>query len=409
MSSESTELGNTKRLASLDQFRGYTVLGMMLVNFLGAYSACPKIFKHTNDYCSYADTIMPHFFFAVGFAMRLTYGRKYFPTDGWYAASRMIRRLLGLLLVSFLVYHASVPAKTWDEFIELGWWGVVSTPLKREWFQTLTHIAVTSLWILPVAPFRSSIRWGWLAVSASLHAILSYWFNFEWIHTSPSAIDGGPLGFLSWAIPTLLGTMACDWYLDQTSVKNVIKKTAWCAVAFMLIGYVLSCGTRFYDLKVKGSAVAAVVAPPQKLAESPVIPTAEQVADWVKSPFGSQFAEPPFVPPPGTDQRQGNYWMMSQKAGSISYQIFAAGLSLALFNLFFLINDVWGRQLPLFRTFGTNALIVYVLHGIVIDAVRPFVPKDAPIWYVLCAMVTFFIVSWVMVRHLERQKVFFRV
>lgn len=409
MSSESTEPNSTKRLASLDQFRGYTVLGMMLVNFLGAYSACPRILKHTNDYCSYADTIMPHFFFAVGFAMRLTYGRKYFPADGWHAASRMVRRILGLLLVSFLVYHASVPAKTWDEFVELGWWGVVATPLKREWFQTLTHIAVTSLWILPVVPLRSSIRWGWLAVSASLHAILSYWFNFEWVHTSPGAIDGGPLGFLSWAIPTLLGTIACDWYLEQTSVKIATKKAIWCALAFMLSGYVLSCGTRFYDVKAKDSAVDAGGGPPQKLAMNPVIPTVDQLEDWIKRPVGSQFAEPPLFPPPNADQRKWNYWMMSQKAGSISYQIFAAGLSLALFNLFFLMNDFWGRQLPIFRTFGTNALIVYVLHGIVIDAVRPFVPKDAPIWYVLCAMVTFFVVSWVVVRHFERQKVFFRV
>jgi hypothetical protein len=192
-------------------------------------------------------------------------------------------------------------------------------------------------------------------------------------------------------------------------VKIATKKAIWCALAFMLSGYVLSCGTRFYDVKAKDSAVDAGVGPPQKLAMNPVIPTVDQLEDWIKRPVGSQFAEPPLFPPPNADQRKWNYWMMSQKAGSISYQIFAAGLSLALFNLFFLMNDFWGRQLPIFRTFGTNALIVYVLHGIVIDAVRPFVPKDAPIWYVLCAMVTFFVVSWVVVRHFERQKVFFRV
>ncbi len=409
MTMEPTEPSNTKRLASLDQFRGYTVIGMMLVNFLGAYSVCPRILKHTNDYCSYADTIMPHFFFAVGFAMRLTYGRKYFPADGWYAASRMVRRIFGLLLVSFLVYHASIPAKTWDEFVDLGWWGVVSTPLKREWFQTLTHIAVTSLWILPVASLRSSIRWGWLAVSASLHVIMSYCFNFEWVHSAPSGIDGGPLGFLSWAAPTLLGTIACDWYLDQTSVKSVIKKSAWCGLIFMLVGYLLSCGTRFYDVRETDSIVNSVVEKQQKRATSPVLPTSDQVAEWSKSSIVSRFAEIPFVPPPSADQRQWNYWMMSQKAGSISYQIFAAGLSLALFNLFFLVNDVWGKQWSLFRTFGTNALFAYVLHGIVIDAIKPFVPKDAPLWYLLAALVAFLIVSWLIMRHLERQKVFFRV
>lgn len=55
------------RLLSLDQFRGYTILGMLLVNFLGDYRICPRWLRHTNDYCSYADTIMPQFLFAAGF------------------------------------------------------------------------------------------------------------------------------------------------------------------------------------------------------------------------------------------------------------------------------------------------------------------------------------------------------
>ena len=39
------------RLASLDQFRGYTVVGMVFVNFVGAYVAIPLILKHRNTYC----------------------------------------------------------------------------------------------------------------------------------------------------------------------------------------------------------------------------------------------------------------------------------------------------------------------------------------------------------------------
>ena len=66
----------TGRIVSLDQFRGYTVAGMLLVNFLGGYQAVPAVLKHHNTYCSYADTIMPQFFFAVGFAYRLTFLRR---------------------------------------------------------------------------------------------------------------------------------------------------------------------------------------------------------------------------------------------------------------------------------------------------------------------------------------------
>ncbi|MBM3964106.1 MAG: DUF1624 domain-containing protein, partial [Planctomycetes bacterium] len=59
----------TSRIESLDQFRGYAVASMVVVNFLGAYSITPRVLRHTNDYCSYADTVMPHFLFAVGFAI----------------------------------------------------------------------------------------------------------------------------------------------------------------------------------------------------------------------------------------------------------------------------------------------------------------------------------------------------
>ena len=66
----------SRRIVSLDQFRGYTVAGMLLVNFLGGYQAVHAVLKHHNTYCSYADTIMPQFFFAVGFAYRLTFLRR---------------------------------------------------------------------------------------------------------------------------------------------------------------------------------------------------------------------------------------------------------------------------------------------------------------------------------------------
>ena len=59
------------RIESMDQFRGYTMAGMFLVNFIGSYAAVHPVFKHHNTYNSYADTIMPQFFFAVGFSMRL--------------------------------------------------------------------------------------------------------------------------------------------------------------------------------------------------------------------------------------------------------------------------------------------------------------------------------------------------
>jgi predicted acyltransferase len=69
------------RINSLDQFRGYTVAGMFLVNFLSSYKQLPALLRHHNTYNSYADTIMPHFFFAVG----CSWGRTS-PSRGWSGA-----------------------------------------------------------------------------------------------------------------------------------------------------------------------------------------------------------------------------------------------------------------------------------------------------------------------------------
>ena len=63
----------------MDQFRGYTVAGMFVVNFVGGLSAFPEVMKHHNGhpYFSYADTIMPSFMFAAGFSYRLSALRRF--------------------------------------------------------------------------------------------------------------------------------------------------------------------------------------------------------------------------------------------------------------------------------------------------------------------------------------------
>ncbi|MCC6508429.1 MAG: hypothetical protein IT423_04935 [Pirellulaceae bacterium] len=412
-SSASTNVSSsTGRLVSLDQFRGYTVLGMLLVNYFGGYKVCPQVWKHTHDYCSYADTIMPQFLFAVGFALRLTIGRR-LQTQGHDAAlySRIIRRMLGLILVALVVHGSGIGprAENWSKLVELGWWHALAEPLKRSWFQTLMHIGVTSLWILPVIGSKASWRVLWMAGSALLHVLLSYQFNFVWCNTDPNAIDGGPLGFLTWAVPAIVGTLACDWFVDQArdhGRARVVVKSMFVSLGLMVLGYGLSCGTRFYDVPAQSGELLAKT----KLAAAPVWPTAEQIADrHAEGQWSAWLAEPPFVKPPDQTARKWNYWMMSQRAGTLSYLTFSAGFSLAVFVLFYGLCDGLGWQLGVFRTFGTNALVAYILHSMVSSAVQPFFPKDSPFWYAYTGLALFFAINWVCLRSLEKQGIFLRV
>jgi hypothetical protein len=168
----------------------------------------------------------------------------------------------------------------------------------------------------------------------------------------------------------------------------------------MGIGYLMSCPTTLYNVtdeereSVRG----------QRFPEDPVLPTRERLATHTL-----ELVEPPFVPPPGIENRKENYWMMSQRAGTISYHVFGAGLSLAVYVLFYIVCDIGGWQLGLFRTLGTNALVGYILHGMVADAVRPFFPKDSPGWYVTIGFLLYFGITYLFIRHLEKNKIYLKL
>src|SRR3974390_1705424 len=101
---------------------------MFVVNFLGHFAVPPAILKHHNCYCSYADTIMPQFLFAVGFAFRLTFGRRAHEKGLAAAYLRVARRLGALMVLSLVIYSIGSLSPTWPPLGEL---------FKRQLFQTL--------------------------------------------------------------------------------------------------------------------------------------------------------------------------------------------------------------------------------------------------------------------------------
>jgi predicted acyltransferase len=364
-------LSPPSRIVSLDQFRGYTVLGMLFVNFVGhSFRAIPAVFQHHNTYCSYADTIMPQFFFAVGFAYRLTLLRRLEKEGGWSSYAHAVRRNLGLILLGLMIYHLDGRVESWQSLTALGLWGILTTAFQRAPFQTLVHIGITALWIMPVIAARPAVRIVFLVGSGLLHLALSYSFYYQW--ASQHVIDGGPLGFLTWTVPMLVGSLAYDTMAQRSKSAAVVRFLGWGAI-LMLLGYAISCLT-------VGTAAAL---------------------------HGPSFllVEPPFVPP----TRAPNLWIMSQKAGSISYLTFATGFSLALYAFFVWACDIGRLQLGILRTFGVNALAVYILHYMISATLKPYVPGDAPLWYVLTAFGLFLLICYVFAHHLERNKLFLRL
>jgi predicted acyltransferase len=414
-----------QRLVSLDQFRGYTVLGMILVNFVGGFETTHYQLKHHNTFCSYADTIMPQFFFAVGFAFRLTFVQRIRTHGATAAYLRVVRRLFGLVLVAMavytlgFVYMIGIRTEMWEQLHEPSIWGVFKPLLKKYWFQTLMHIATTSLWILPVIRCRAGIRIAFMLASAALHMFLSHLFNFSWVNgqlDGIAGIDGGPLGFLTWTIPTIVGTLSCDAIVGTKGRSRLLSLTL-CSLGLIVLGYLFSCGSKLYDIPAgRVDSQSTEIFSPQ-----PVFPPQDLMAaarmklrqgDW-----SELLVEPPFVPPQHPEGeinlsyqfRLWNYWMMSQRVGAISYLTFSAGFSLAVYLLFYVSCDLFGKQLGVFRTFGTNALAAYVLHIVVSIAINSFMTRDASAWYMWAGCAVFMGIIYLLVRTLEKNQIFIKV
>jgi predicted acyltransferase len=104
------------RILSMDEFRGYTVFGMFLVNFFGGLAAIHVVLKHNNTYFSYADSIMPSFIFAVGFSYRLTLLKRRAKWGFFKTYYTYVRRSIALVLVSLMVFGLGGGFKDWYQY-----------------------------------------------------------------------------------------------------------------------------------------------------------------------------------------------------------------------------------------------------------------------------------------------------
>jgi predicted acyltransferase len=237
------------RVEYLDQFRGFTVCLMILVNILAGFDTVPSWLKHATKPGSVnlPDFVIPSFLFIMGVTLDISFAR----SRAVRGTGRTVRRFLlrGLALIAFgvlgslLLSHNVV--KEWGVLETLGVAGLAALPfmfLPPDWRPAAAALPVLGYEAIAHSGFR-----GWLAVHDEGHL-------------------GGIPGGLAWAGVVLLGTYAGS----LVGKGNNRGLRAYCATLGMMAiasGLVLSRSiplykptvTPSYLLLVTGAAALALL------------------------------------------------------------------------------------------------------------------------------------------------------
>lgn len=187
----------TKRISSIDQFRGFAILTMVLANYLAGVRLVPDWLKHADDIgLTVIDLIAPFFIFAIGLTYSLSFRRRLEREPAPKPYGHFAIRYLALIGLGALISAGETIVGENTSGVD---WGVLQA-IGVAGLLTLTVIH------LPV-PWRMVTGLGLLAV---YQVILSGSMLTTILH-SP---HGGLFGALSWSAMLILSTALADLFHD---------------------------------------------------------------------------------------------------------------------------------------------------------------------------------------------------
>lgn len=301
----------TPRISAVDQLRGYAIFGMLLVNSNGLFSIEWEQFEHHREQFTYADTIAPLFLFVVGIGMRLSWLKRSANVGEAATRQAMVKRFCLLVLIAFVVYAGWL----WDALMDIGLAGLLA------------------VWLIDKKP---SIRIAASFLMVALYqALVLFTFYGDWIQRvdgAPSidsfliiklipmsdalfdvALNGGPLGPLSWCMMLLFGSIAYDLMATGDRKKLVVGCVGW-GLGLCALGW-------FFHM-----------------------------------PWG--------------DGKE--VWPISAYYMTAPFPLWSTGLCFLHLVAFYLLCDVASLRIPTFTAMGMNPLFIYIIQLLVLDVVGGF-------------------------------------
>ena len=405
----------------MDQFRGLTILLMFAVHYAGgfAWGVNPRpLLGHPSYYLSVGDLAFPWFHFAAGFALRLSLLRRLETRGSWAAYRRTVRRCVLLILLSDLPpllggWHVS----RWGPEQGTDLKAQIATYAKVDGWTILAIIGVTSLWVLPVIGRSARVRIGFLLAGLALHALAMQTFYLDFMNGRPNPVDtflgtvgvhgkeGGPLCFLVWAVPQIVGSLVYDFVVQQRPGR-ASRQLLVAGIALVVTGYGLSSLSSLYPVARGPQPVAYLYPETEQVTESPVLPKFTPVS---AGEMRAYFSDPPFVLPPAERIRLWNYWMLSRWLATPMFMLTTTGFGLLFYAVLVVLCDAGGLQLGLLRTFGQNPLIAYLLDGLMGGVSEALIPDANGLPWALAESGLLFLLTYVPIRLLEWRRIYLRL
>lgn len=389
------------RIPSLDQYRGYAIFGMLVVNFLGHYGVkwidalqttwikSPLYFifgeqiHHHNTYMTYADTIAPIFMFVVGIGMRLSWVKRVEKTTPSKARKAMAGRYFTLVLIAFAIYSGWL----WDALMSIGLSGLVALlVVDKKWsvriayalglvlaYQLIFSFTSYGVWLLRLGQYGDSIPYPLITIFLPLREVLL-----------DVKINGGPLGHWSWAFMLIFGTIAYD-IMATGDRKKILTGLIGFGVVLSIAGWGTKIiGTRIYYSKAEPFAAAAMlnddfgpakemvgkcpgiftdIAAGNEAAETALkAGNMEEFAKLVPDQLATLAAKKPAEAP-----RFANAWVFSKNYLTLPFPFWATALCLFHLLGFYIVCDILKINIPGMAVIGMNPLFIYIFQSLTLE------------------------------------------